>query len=428
MAQNVTVAGVSYSDVPSIEVPKATSGMAVFTDTSPTTAVESDVTSGKIFFRSDGSQAVGTGSGGGTTWETVYNGTVSCSDPSGTGYYNAYINPWDGGTIDLNSVWRVTWDSVQYECIATWYNTDGDPYALGNYTYDGGSGGTEYPFMFQVYWGETGVVIGSSGNHTFKLEKQVSSGSTLVPKNITANGTYDPADDDADGYSEVTVAIPSGTEGTPTATKGSVNNHSISVTPSVTNSAGVISGGTHTGTAVTVSASELVSGSETKTANGTYDVTNLAQLVIAVSGGGGLEYESGTYTPTSDTAQPTISFSNSHTKPPAFVAISDASAASGISSNSNTSWAIVDHYRIAGTGWPYSTSATRTGIAFWTYRSSNGTSSGSQQIQYDSDNTGSSSASYYRYWATASNFKPGSNSTSRYFRRNRNYKWIAVWL
>lgn len=59
------------------------------------------------------------------------------------------------------------------------------------------------------------------------------------------------------------------------------------VTPSVTNTAGYISGGSHTGTAVTVSASELVSGSETKTSNGTYDVTNLAQLIVNVSGGGG---------------------------------------------------------------------------------------------------------------------------------------------
>ena len=108
-------------------------------------------------------------------------------------------------------------------------------------------------------------------------------GATLVSKNITANGTYDPADDSADGYSSVTVALPAGTAGTPTATKGTVSNHSVSVTPSVTNTAGVISGGTVNGTAVTISASELVSGSETKTANGTYDVTNLAQLIVNVS-------------------------------------------------------------------------------------------------------------------------------------------------
>lgn len=82
-------------------------------------------------------------------------------------------------------------------------------------------------------------------------------------------------------------AVANGTEGTPTATKGTVSNHSVSVTPSVTNSAGYIAGGTHSGTAVTVSASELVSGSQTITTNDTYDVTNLAEVVVSVSGGSG---------------------------------------------------------------------------------------------------------------------------------------------
>lgn len=99
---------------------------------------------------------------------------------------------------------------------------------------------------------------------------------TTSSQTITADNGYD-------GLSSVQInAMPSGTEGTPSATKGTVSNHSVSVTPSVTNSTGYITGGTKTGTAVTVSASELVSGSETKTANGTYDVTNLASLVVAV--------------------------------------------------------------------------------------------------------------------------------------------------
>lgn len=89
------------------------------------------------------------------------------------------------------------------------------------------------------------------------------------------------------GYyaSSASKSVASGTAGTPTATKGTVSNHSVSVTPSVTNTSGYITGSTKTGTAVSVSASELVSGSETKTANGTYDVTNLASLVVNVSGG-----------------------------------------------------------------------------------------------------------------------------------------------
>lgn len=97
------------------------------------------------------------------------------------------------------------------------------------------------------------------------------------------------ADSGYDGLSSVAItvnAMPSGTAGTPTATKGTVSNHSISVTPSVTNTTGYITGSTKTGTAVTVSASELVSGSETKTENGTYDVTNLASLIVNVAGGG----------------------------------------------------------------------------------------------------------------------------------------------
>lgn len=88
--------------------------------------------------------------------------------------------------------------------------------------------------------------------------------------------------------SKVTVgAMPSGTAGTPTATKGAVSGHSLTVTPSVVNETGYITGGTKTGTPVTVSASELTSGSETKTQNGTYDVTNLKQITVNVSGGGG---------------------------------------------------------------------------------------------------------------------------------------------
>lgn len=121
-----------------------------------------------------------------------------------------------------------------------------------------------------------------SGSNTSQLPTQA--GTTITPS--TSEQTAVPAGKFTTGAVKV-AAMPSGTEGTPVATKGAVSGHSVTVTPSVTNSAGYISGGTHTGTGVTVSASELVSGSETKTSNGTYDVTNLAELVVNVSGGGG---------------------------------------------------------------------------------------------------------------------------------------------
>lgn len=89
-----------------------------------------------------------------------------------------------------------------------------------------------------------------------------------------------------DGYKPVTVnAMPSGTAGTPTATKGTVSNHSVSVTPSVTNTTGYIAGGTKTGTAVTVSASELVSGNLPITQNGNnIDCANYSTVSVNVSG------------------------------------------------------------------------------------------------------------------------------------------------
>lgn len=79
---------------------------------------------------------------------------------------------------------------------------------------------------------------------------------------------------------DATVSVASGTAGTPTATKGTVSNNSITVTPSVTNTTGYITGGTKTGTAVTVSASELVSGTLTINAAGTTDVTNYANVSV----------------------------------------------------------------------------------------------------------------------------------------------------
>ena len=123
---------------------------------------------------------------------------------------------------------------------------------------------------------------------------------TVSGATVTANAGYYAAS------AEATVA--SGTEGTPTATKGTVSGHAVSVTPSVTNSAGYISGGTHTGTAVTVSASELVSGNKSITANGTdIDVTDYATVSVAVPGSSpNLETVQVSYTATESAQSDTI--------------------------------------------------------------------------------------------------------------------------
>ena len=118
------------------------------------------------------------------------------------------------------------------------------------------------------------TAVSSSGSGTAKLTVSRSTSDQYI--NIPAGWNS------AAAYYKV-PAVPNGTAGTPTATKGSVSNHSIEVTPSVTNSTGYISGGTNTGTAVTVSASELVSGTKTFTANTTSaDVTNYKYVTVNI--------------------------------------------------------------------------------------------------------------------------------------------------
>ena len=124
---------------------------------------------------------------------------------------------------------------------------------------------------------------------------------TKTSSNLTASGATVtvPA-----GYyaTQATKSVASGSAGTPTASKGTVSSNSISITPSVTNTTGYITGGTKTGTAVTVTASELVSGTKTITASGTTDVTNYKNASVAAG--------SATTPATTITANPTIAVSS----------------------------------------------------------------------------------------------------------------------
>lgn len=105
--------------------------------------------------------------------------------------------------------------------------------------------------------------------------------------NLTASGATVTAP--AGYYAEAaSKAVATGTAGTPSATKGTVSNHSVEITPTVTNTTGYITGGTKTGTAITVTASELESGTKSITSNGTgIDVTGYSSVNVNVPSGGG---------------------------------------------------------------------------------------------------------------------------------------------
>lgn len=68
MAQNVKIAGATYSAVPAVLLPKAdNSGNARYTDTSDATATADKILQGYSAYGADGTKLIGTNQGGGAT-------------------------------------------------------------------------------------------------------------------------------------------------------------------------------------------------------------------------------------------------------------------------------------------------------------------------------------------------------------------------
>lgn len=278
----------------------------------------------------------------------------------------------------------------------------------------------------------------ASGKYTTGAVKVGAISSTYVGSGITQRDSTDLTASGATviapaGYyaEAASTSVTSGSAGTPTATKGTVSNHSISVTPSVTNTTGYITGGTKNGTTVIVSASELVSGTKSITENGAgIDVANYAAVDVSVSGGG-LEYEEGTFLPTEDVAKTIIRFANTHTEPPMFAMMIDASTTPTMETYTQYSFIYADWYRFSGTGFPYSnTSNLRYGLFRDDCRTSSTTSTtnSSSLFSHNSDEIAISDVTYPNYFVTNTEFKPSPGASSdRYWRSGRTYKWIAVW-
>lgn len=100
MAQNITIMGASYSDVPAVQLPKTGGGTARFDDASITTATASDVASGKVFLAADGTITTGTSSGGGgsSSWTKVAETSYQVSM---TGASAATVATWETGHSEI---------------------------------------------------------------------------------------------------------------------------------------------------------------------------------------------------------------------------------------------------------------------------------------------------------------------------------------
>lgn len=135
----------------------------------------------------------------------------------------------------------------------------------------------------------TGATVNiPTGYYSANTSKAVQTVAQATPSMSTNGATVTATVAQGEGYvsagtKTASATVTAGTAGTPTATKGAVSNHSVTVTPSVTNTTGYITGSTIIGTGVSVSASELVSGTQTITDNGTVDVTNLQEVVVSLT-------------------------------------------------------------------------------------------------------------------------------------------------
>lgn len=408
MAQNITLLGTSYSNVPSVDLPKTGGGTASFTDVTDTTAIASDVAEGKYFFTASGVLTLGTASGGDVpVWQGSDNyvyfsdtvpppyeismdaqGYVVIDIPESNEFvvtlsYDSSTDKWmpdcthrelfdaneDGKTITVHTdvdARIATADGnyiqdVPHSIEEGWLNytvcerdsTDVNRIKRTNYLFNYYDGVTkENTTTFSKGFVVTVSYNSSSGMWTpdktfqdifnaYEQQMPISVRTNISSQEASADGTFfqDTPHDIYDSWFDIcvceindrgnpysikkiwytldvveyrkieentaiipsgtlycddsgswnvtntqTFVVPAGTAGTPTATKGTVSNHSVSVTPSVTNSEGWISNSTKTGTAVTVSASELVSGTKSITTNGTSDVTNYASVNVNVGG------------------------------------------------------------------------------------------------------------------------------------------------
>lgn len=273
MAQNITLLGANYPDVPAVTLPITGGGTATFSDTrsvtynltggatasvNPSEAVTGQGFSVKLkapagYELSNVSITMGGvditsqvftpdeqgGGGGGGTYvrtEILAQQTITPDSSQRRATLTGLTEGFNDGEYYI-----VTYDGVEWltTCETLWTSN----FCIGESQWFLGTG--EYVFPFGVIWmsGTTATVAAANtSQHSIKIEKLefVDDGVELGTKTITQNGTYNASSDSLDGFSSVTVNVSSGGgasnvvigEFTTGSTAGSVESISIPYTGS----------------------------------------------------------------------------------------------------------------------------------------------------------------------------------------------------